>query len=527
MNPLIGVNDCLLIDDTYNANTQSTLGALEWMSAIREEQGRVIFVMGNMDGGNRNGYRKVGQRAAHVADVLITQGMDAAQSARAALDQGMDQRHVHVTYSMQDTVNLLEQGYQISAEDILLLKGSMSSHLEDVARALLKDPADSIQLPRQGEQAATARFEPLGPSWVEIDTDAIAGNVQKLKDMVGEDVTLMAVVKSNGYGHGAVRIARTALTNGADYLGVSTMQEALELREAGVDAPILTMNYTPTYLVRHAIQHDIALTLYDLGIARAYDRIARELNGSLRVHIKVDTGMGRLGAMPDETVTLFRHLIALRNLDVEGIYTHFSMADEDPEYTESQIDIFKEVYRPLQATTGIKFKYIHAANSAATLTTPEGYFSMVRCGLAVYGMHPSAGVQLPEGFRPALTWKTVISQVKTLPPGHPVGYGNSYITFGEERIAIIPVGYGDGFRRGPKNWGQVLVHGERVFVLGRVSMEKTALRIPDDMEVAIGDEVVLLGSQGDDTITAEEVAERLGTINYEVTCGILPRAPRL
>lgn len=529
MNALIGKNDSLLVDDTYAANPQSTLAALDWLSEIKHKSGRTIFVMGSIGEGEavRQGYRNVGRRAAEVVDVLITQGIDAAQAARSALDYGMDIGRVRMTYNPHDTVALLEQQFKLNADDVVLLKGAASARIERVTRALIKDPADSEKLVRRYDDHDTSiHFQPVRSNWVEIDATNLANNVRAVKALIGSKVSLMAVVKSDAYGHGAVSMSQTALLNGATYLGVSSMQEALELREAGIDAPILVMGYTPAFLAQQAVQHGITVTLYDLELARVFDRTARELNTKLRAHVKVDSGMGRLGVMPDDAVTLFRHLGALRHIEIEGIYTHLSAADEDPDYTAYQLDVFKGVYKPLQATTGVKFKYIHAANSAATIAHKEAHFNMVRVGLALYGLHPSATVRLPEGFSPALTWKTAIAQVKTLPPDHPVGYGNTYTTRRDERVGIIPVGYADGFRRAPNHWGEVLVHGVRVPIIGRVSMEKTVVSLASVPDVAIGDEVVLLGRQGDDIITAEEVAARLGTINYEVVCNILPRMPR-
>ncbi|MBC8099920.1 MAG: alanine racemase, partial [Armatimonadetes bacterium] len=201
-----------------------------------------------------------------------------------------------------------------------------------------------------------------------------------------------------------------------------------------------------------------------------------------------------------------------------------SAADDDPMYTAEQVVAFKNVLRPLRGS-GIQFKYIHAANSAGMLTVKDDLFNMVRCGIALYGLHPSQKVRLPEAFKPVMTWKTVVAQVKTLPAGHMVGYGNSYRTQREETVAILPIGYGDGFRRSP-NWGEVLIHGKRAPILGRVSMEKTIVSLAHLPHVTIGDEVVLLGKQGDDALTAEEIASKLDTINYEVVCGVLARVPR-
>jgi alanine racemase len=245
----------------------------------------------------------------------------------------------------------------------------------------------------------------------------------------------------------------------------------------------------------------------------------------LRVHVKIDTGMGRLGILPEETMPFFRFLSVMNHLDVEGLYTHFSVADEDPDYTAEQVKTFKGVIKPLRAG-GFNFKYIHAANSAGTLASADNHFNMVRVGLAMYGLSPSASLPVPPEFMPVLTWKTIIAQVRTLPMGHPIGYGNTYRTRTEERIAVIPVGYADGFRRAPENWGAVLVHGQFAPVVGRVSMEKTSINVSHIPDITIGDEVVLLGRQGDAQITADDIAMRLGTINYEVVTSILPRVPR-
>jgi alanine racemase len=315
------------------------------------------------------------------------------------------------------------------------------------------------------------------------------------------------------------------LANGADALGVATLTEALELRDAGIEAPILVLSYTPVHAVRQAIRHNITLTLYDLDMAYAYNRAARELGDPLRVHVKIDTGMGRLGLMPDDTIPFFRHLANMQDIQVEGVYTHFADADEDAEFTQGQLQTFKAIVNPLRAS-GFAFKYIHAANSAATLSLPESHLSMVRVGLAVYGLSPSPQVPVPEGFKPAMAWKTVVAQVKTLPPGHSVGYGRTYVTAAETRVAVLPVGYSHGLRRSPRHWGQVLVQGQFAPLIGRVSMEKTVIDVTEIPDVSIGDEVVLLGRQGDAEITADDIAEHLGTINYEVVTSLLARVPR-
>jgi alanine racemase len=299
------------------------------------------------------------------------------------------------------------------------------------------------------------------------------------------------------------------------------------LRQSGVDAPILVLGYTPAWLAKQALLHDVTLTLYDADVARAYSRAAAELRRTARVHVKVDTGMGRLGLLPDQLVSFVQEIRDLPGLELEGIFTHFSVADDESlEYTRWQLDRFLKVLGQL-AGIGITFSLVHCANSAALLRLPEARLSMVRLGLAMYGLQPSSNVQLPTGFRPSLAWKTSIAQVKTLPSGSYVSYGNTYHTQGEETIAVIPVGYADGFRRAPTRWQSVLVRGQRAPIVGRVCMDQTMINVSHIPNVRVGDEVVLIGKQGEDAITAEEVADWLGTINYEVVSEILARVPRV
>jgi alanine racemase len=237
--------------------------------------------------------------------------------------------------------------------------------------------------------------------------------------------------------------------------------------------------------------------------------------------------MGRLGLLPDEVLPLLRQATVLSDVLIEGIFTHFSVADKaDKSYTYAQLERFRTVLHRA-AEAGIEIPLIHASNSAAILTIPEARFDMVRLGIALYGLAPSKETLLPQDFRPALTFKTQIAQVKTLPPGSFVSYGNTYQTRGHERIAVIPVGYADGFRRAPSHWGDVLVHGQRAPIVGRVCMDQTMFNVSHIPGVRQGDEVVLIGCQGESVITVEEIAERLGTINYEVVSDILARVPRV
>jgi alanine racemase len=269
------------------------------------------------------------------------------------------------------------------------------------------------------------------------------------------------VLKADGYGHGAIRVARTAINNGAQMLGVACLSEGVALRRAGIRAPILILGYTPAWQARETVLNEITATVFDLDTVRAFSRAASEVGGTARVHVKVDTGMGRLGLLPDDVLSFLQHAFALPDLVVEGIFTHFSVSDQaDKTYTYQQLQHFQVVLeRARQA--GQRFSIVHASNSAAILSIPEARFNMVRLGIALYGLAPSVETPLPEGFRLALSFMTRVAQLKTLPPGSFVSYGNTYQTKGQERIAVIPVGYADGFRRAPAHWGYVLVRGQR------------------------------------------------------------------
>ncbi|MGD8462669.1 MAG: alanine racemase [Anaerolineae bacterium] len=527
LNPLPGRGGSLILDDSFNASPASTLAALDALRLF--DSGRRWAVLGDLPdlgSGEAQAYRRVGQRAAGVVDFLVALGDGARCVASEAQKAGLDRDQVLVTYTVEDVVRSLAG--RLGAGDTVLVKGSIQQRLEKVVAGLLAEPdrASELLVRQTAGWRKVELLRPGRPTWLEVDLEAIAHNVRRVVDIVGPDVTVLAVLKADGYGHGAVRVARIALNNGARYLGVASINEGELLRKSGIAAPILVLGYTPAWQARELVLNDLAATLYDVDVARALNRAARELDGRVRVHIKVDTGMGRLGLLPDQVEPFVRQVRAWTNLDVEGIFTHFSVADSDPDYTRLQIARFRQVLAALD-DGGIEIPLVHAANSAAILSLPESHFTMVRLGIAMYGLHPSSVVRCPPDFRPALTFKTQVAQVKTLPPGSFVSYGNTYQTATEQRIAVIPVGYADGFRRAPRHWGEVLVRGRRVPIVGRVCMDQTMIDVTAVPDVRLGDEVVLIGTQGDDQITAEDVAERLGTINYEVVSEILARVPRV
>jgi alanine racemase len=274
----------------------------------------------------------------------------------------------------------------------------------------------------------------------------------------------------------------------------------------------------------------VRVTLYSLELAQELSRAALEQEKHVSVHIKVDTGMGRLGMRIeelDEIVLLLRAIRDLPGLVLEGMFTHFAKADTvDQSYTERQLVRFRHVLQVLDELN-LRPPLVHAANSAALISRPDTHFDMVRPGIAIYGLDPSPDVRLPEGFRPALSFKTQVSQVKTIPEGDGISYGVTYVATQPTRIAVLPVGYADGFRRAPRNWGTVLIHGQEVPIVGRVCMDQCMVDVTHIPQTRMGDEVVLIGRQGEAALTAETVAERLGTINYEVVSEILARVPRV
>jgi alanine racemase len=470
-------------------------------------------------------HRQIGRYAATRVERLVTKGEAAQDIAAAARNEGLGKHAVHVTFTGDDAATAVED--ILSPDTVVLVKGGASVRLEDVAQKLLADPKrDHWKLVRQGAGWTQVRpHQPARPTWVEINLNAIANNVRLLAQMVAP-AKIMAVLKADAYGHGMVKVARTALNNGIAWIGVATLGEAITLRQAGIEIPILVMSYMPAWQAHEAILHNVRATIFNRELAQAFSRAAADLNQTACVHVKVDTGMGRLGLLPDDVIP-FLQSIDLSGLKVEGMYTHFATADEtDLSHAQEQLRRFQALVKQLDEAR-LRPLLVHAANTAALLNLPEAHFDMVRPGIGLYGLPPSADTPLPEGFRPALTFKSTVGQVKTLPPDSPVGYGATYRTKGEETIAIIPVGYADGFRRAPRTWHEVLVKGQRAPLVGRVSMDQAAINVTHIPNVRQGDEVVLIGQQGNETITAEEVAENLGTINYEVVSGLLARIPRV
>lgn len=366
----------------------------------------------------------------------------------------------------------------------------------------------------------------MSPTWAEVDLDAIAHNVQTLRRAAG--VPVMAVVKADAYGHGAVPVARAALAAGAEWLAVARVEEGLALRAAGIRAPVLVLGWAPPEAAAAAVRHDLRLTVFDDHTRAAVAAAARQEGAIARVHVKVDTGMGRLGLPgwdPERAAATALLAAADPHLQVEGIYTHFARADEpDPEPTRQQLARFRQVLDRL-SRRGLRPPLVHAANSAAALRFPEARYDLVRPGIALYGLDPYPDGARAHGLRPALRWVARVEQVRRLPPGWGVSYGHTYVAGEATTVAVLAAGYADGYPRALSNRGHVLVRGRPARVLGRVCMDHVIVG-PVDPDLRPGEEAVLIGAQGGEVVRAEDLAAWAGTIPYEVVSRIGPRVPR-
>ena len=371
----------------------------------------------------------------------------------------------------------------------------------------------------------------LRPTWLEIDLSVLSSNVRELRRRIGPRRLLYAVVKANAYGHGADLIAASAMRAGADRLAVAAVNEAVALRRAGLDAPILVLGYTPPELAETLLEYALTATVYEARTALAFAEAAARQGQPLPVHLKVDTGMHRLGVDHADALELCARLNRDDHLRLEGIYTHFSTADEvDQRYSREQLRRFCVLLDRL-VSAGCRPPIAHAANSAATLALPQAHLDAVRCGILLYGLSPSADLPAPPELRPVLSWKARIAQVRRLNAGEPVSYGNTWRAPDTRIVAVVPVGYADGFPRSPQNWQRVLIGGREASIVGRVCMDQTVVDVTEIVASGVSveqhDEVVLIGSQQGANLSAEMVAARLGTINYEVTSCLMARLPRI
>jgi len=356
------------------------------------------------------------------------------------------------------------------------------------------------------------------PTWVEVDLDAIRHNVGALKPTGSQ---LMAVVKADGYGHGAVEVARAAIEAGAAWLGAALVEEGVVLRLAGLEAPILVLSELPPGSEAVALAHGLTATVSsEAGLAR----LAASARGPIGVHVKVDTGMHRIGVWPPEDATLFCQRVVAAGLVVEGLWTHFAKSEDDEVTTKDQLDRFLRALEAIRAA-GHEPRWVHASNSGAVLRHPEADLDLVRPGISLYGLEPEPGVGTDRGLRPALVWRSTVALARRLPTGERLSYGHRYELQRDSWVATVPVGYADGYPRSLSNRADVVIGGHRCRVVGSVTMDQVIVDC-GDLEVAAGDEVVLLGRQGEEEVTAWELARHLDTVAYEIVTRIGPRVPR-
>jgi alanine racemase len=368
---------------------------------------------------------------------------------------------------------------------------------------------------------------PGRPTFCSIDHDALRWNLGQIREKVGSQVKILSMVKANAYGHGSATVSQTLAHAGGDAFGVATLEEAVELRRAGIRAPVLVLAGAYDDQIDEFFAHSLTPVVHELERLKRLEEKVKQRGANLDVHLKIDTGMGRLGLLAAELDGWINEIKKLTALKIAGVFSHFSQAESvEGDYTRRQLEIFQRVVDRLRAEN-IRPALTHLANSAATITLPAAYFDMVRPGIMLYGIYPSPAMARQISLKPVLAWKTRILQLKKVPAGASISYGQTFITQRESLIASLPIGYADGYSRLLSNRGEVLVGGRRAKVAGRVCMDLTMVDVTDIRNVKQGDEVVLLGRQSGDEISADEMAAWANTISYEILTSISARVPRI
>lgn len=366
-------------------------------------------------------------------------------------------------------------------------------------------------------------------AWAEVDLDALAHNMREVRRLVDKNALVTAVIKADGYGHGAKKIAQTLLDNGADRFAIAVLDEGIELREAGFKVPVLILGFTDKERADEIIRYDMEQTVYSWDLAEELSREAVKQGKTAKIHVKIDTGMGRIGLKPDkDSVQLIKRIGKLPNLVIEGIFTHFAVADSvDKAFTQEQYEKFNWICDEL-SKENVKINFRYCANSAAIIDLPDMHMNMVRAGIMLYGLKPSDEVMLDKlKLKQVMSLKVRITHVKDIEAGQSVSYGRKFIAEKKSRIASMPIGYADGYTRMLSGKAEALVKGIRVPVVGRICMDQCMIDVTGIEDVKVGDEVVLFGKQGDGFIHIDELAEKLDTINYEIVCMISKRVPRV
>ncbi len=362
-----------------------------------------------------------------------------------------------------------------------------------------------------------------------IDLDAICNNIDNTRKILGYETKLMVILKADGYGHGAVPIAKALLDMAVDSFGIAILEEGIELRKAGIDKPILVLGYTPKGQYKKLVEYNITQTIFQYNTAKDLSEEALSQGKTAKVHIKVDTGMSRIGFFDDEeSIEEIKKISELKGIEIEGIFSHFACADEeDKTSANSQLMRFLAFTKKLEEE-GIQIPIKHIANSAAIIDIPEARLDMVRSGIATYGLYPSEEVKKDVlALKPAMEIKSHVSYVKEVESGVGVSYGSTYVTKGKTKIATIPVGYGDGYPRQLSSKGRVLIHGMSAPIIGRVCMDQFMVDVTNIPDVCQGDTVTLIGRDKEEFISVEEVANMSYSFNYEFICNVGKRIPRI
>lgn len=372
-------------------------------------------------------------------------------------------------------------------------------------------------------------LDKVRPVWAEINLDNLAHNMREVRKNTKEGTLITAVVKANAYGHGSIKAAETFLQNGGDRLAVATLSEAIELRNANMKVPILILGYTPESQFSSVIEHDITQAIYNYESAKVFSKTATILGKTGIIHLKVDSGMGRIGFLPtEESIEEIIKILKLQNIKVEGIFTHFATADEtDKSYTRLQYERFVTFVKKLEER-GLSIPIKHVSNSASIIDLPEYNLDMVRAGIMLYGFYPSNEVNRDKvKLKPAMNLKAKISNIKEVSKDTGISYGQIFVTEKESKVATIPIGYADGFTRLLTSKGEAYVNGQEVPIVGRICMDQCMLDVTDVEDINIGDEVVLFGYGKKGYPHVDKVAEELQTINYEIVCMVGRRVPRV
>jgi alanine racemase len=361
------------------------------------------------------------------------------------------------------------------------------------------------------------------PTWAEINLNNLAYNFNQIKKLLAPKTKIMVCVKADAYGHGLIPVSKKLASCGVDYLGVASIDEGIKLREAGIDLPILILGLILKKDIQPVFKYKLTTTVCDEELARALNYKARLLGEPVNVHIKVDTGMGRIGVLHQDAEEFVKEIHKLKFINIEGIFTHFAFADINKDFTAYQIDLLNRLIQKLNKA-GIYTPLIHAANSMGVISYKNSHFNMVRPGLVIYGLYPKKDLKL--NLKAVLSLKTKVLFIKRLPKGYGISYGHDYITKKTTTIATLPIGYGDGYPRNLSNCAPVLIRGMRFKISGRICMDQIMVDVRD-FKVKLGDEAVLIGSQSKNKITVEELANLAGTISYEIVCGLGSRVPRV